>query len=79
MPTTLDTLADDALILPPEQRLALAFRLLKSVESEDDLGAEAAWDTELAQRLERIDAGNDPGRPAEEVLAEIRARYSLNG
>ena len=79
MPTTLDTLADDALILPPEQRLALAFRLLKSVESEDDLGAEAAWDSELAQRLERIDAGNDPGRPAEEVLAEIRARYSLNG
>ena len=76
MPTTLDTLADDALILPPEQRLALAFRLLKSVESEDDPGAEAAWDSELARRLERIEAGNDPGRPAEDVLAEIRAKYS---
>ena len=76
MPTTLDTLADDALILPPEQRLALAFRLLKSVESEDDPGAEAAWDSELARRLERIESGNDPGRPADDVLAEIRAKYS---
>ena len=76
MPATLDTIADDALILPPEQRLALAFRLLKSVDSEDDAGAEAAWDSELAQRLERIESGSDQGRPADDVLAEIRARYS---
>ncbi len=76
MPTTLDNLADDALILPPEQRLALAFRLLKSVESEDEAGADAAWDSELAQRLERIESGKDQGRPAGDVLAEIRAKYS---
>lgn len=32
MPPTLDALAHDALILPPDERVALAYRLLVSVE-----------------------------------------------
>ena len=42
MLATLDALAEDALVLPPDQRLALARRLLESVDLEPEPGAEAA-------------------------------------
>ena len=40
MPATLEVVAHDALILPPDQRLALARQLLESVELEPEPGAE---------------------------------------
>jgi hypothetical protein len=57
MSVTLDAVAHDALILPPEQRLALARQLLDSVDLEREPGAEAAWETEIAQRIARFKAG----------------------
>lgn len=43
-----DALAQDALVLPPDQRMALAYRLLQSVDSDPEPGADAAWETEIA-------------------------------
>lgn len=57
MPATLDALSEEALVLPPEQRLALAYRLLVSVETKPDPGAEAAWEMEIARRIARWDSG----------------------
>ena len=69
MPTTV---AEDALVLPPDQRLKLARRLPDSVEIEPEPGAEAAWETEIARRIERLDAGESKTIPAGEVFDRLR-------
>ena len=72
MSTTLDSLSNEALTLPPDQRLALARRLLDSVDLEPEPGAEAAWEAEIARRIARFDAGESKAIPASEVLARLR-------
>ena len=72
MPVTLDVLSHDALILPPDQRVALAYRLLISVDPEPEPGADAAWETEISQRIARFDAGQSQSVPASEVFARLR-------
>jgi putative addiction module component (TIGR02574 family) len=72
MPSTLDALSHDALVLPPEQRVALAYRLLVSVEPEPEPGADAAWDAEIARRIARFKAGKSKPVPAEKVFARLR-------
>jgi putative addiction module component (TIGR02574 family) len=72
MPATLDALSHDALVLPPDQRMALAYRLLVSVEPEPEPGADAAWEAEIAQRIARFDAGQSQTVSASEVFARLR-------
>ncbi len=72
MPAPLDALSHDALVLPPDQRIALAYRLLVSVEPEPEPGAEAAWDAEIVQRIARFDAGKSKPVPSAEVFARLR-------
>ncbi len=72
MPTTLDSLSQEALVLPPDQRLTLARRLLDSVELEPEPGAEAAWETEIARRIERFDSGASRPVPASDVFDRLR-------
>lgn len=72
MPATLDALAKSALVLPPEQRLALARRLLDSVDLEPEPGAEAAWEAEIAHRIARFDAGESKAISAGEVFSRLR-------
>ena len=72
MATTFDVLAQDALVLPPDQRVALAHRLLSSVEPDLDPDAEAAWEREIARRIAESDAGDVTPIPAAEVFARLR-------
>ena len=72
MSAALEALSQDALILPPDQRLTLARRLLESVDLEPEPGAEAAWQAEIARRIERFDAGESQPIPAGEVFARMR-------
>jgi len=72
MPATLDALAQDALILPPDQRVALAYRLLVSVEPAPECGAAEAWDAEIARRISRFDAGESQPVSAAEVFERLR-------
>ena len=72
MPATLDAVAQDALILPPEQRLALARQLLESVDLAPEPGAEAAWEAEIGRRVARFRAGESKPIPAGEVFARLR-------
>jgi putative addiction module component (TIGR02574 family) len=72
MAAILDALSHDALVLPPDQRVALAYRLLASVEPDPEPGAEAAWDAEIARRMARFDAGQSQPVPAGEVFAGLR-------
>ena len=72
MAATYDTLAKDALLLPPDQRIALAHHLLSSVEPDPDPGAEAAWEQEITERIAQADAGDITPIPASEVYARLR-------
>ncbi len=47
----------DALALPPEARAAVAGSLLESLDDQIDEGAEAAWEAEIARRLDDLDTG----------------------
>ena len=72
MPATLDAVAHDALILPPDQRLTLARQLLESVDLEPEPGAEAAWEAEIVRRIARFKSGEAKSIPAGEVFARLR-------
>ena len=72
MPATLEAISQDALVLPADQRVALAYRLLVSVEPDPEPGAEAAWEQEIANRVARFDAGESKPISAEEVFASLR-------
>jgi putative addiction module component (TIGR02574 family) len=72
MPATLESVTQDALILPPDQRLALARQLLESVDLEPDPGSASAWEAEIARRIARFKAGESKPVPASEVFARLR-------
>ena len=61
---------EEALRLPPEDRLALATELLNSVEGDADPEWDTAWLAELDRRAK--DAGANPA--ALEEWSEVRAR-----
>lgn len=59
-------------MLPPDQRMTLACRLLESVEQAVDEGAEEAWEQEIAERIARFDRGETSSIPAAEVFKRLR-------
>jgi putative addiction module component (TIGR02574 family) len=62
--------------LSMQERAELAHFLIHSLDEAVDADAEAAWDTELARRMEEIRSGNAVGEPADKVFAELRKKYS---
>lgn len=71
MAATLDALSQEALVLPPDQRVTLAYGLLASVEPDPDIAVEAAWDDEIARRIHRFDSGESKAIPASEVFNRL--------
>lgn len=79
-PMAVEKILQEALALPVKERSELAAALLRSIEPEDDevlteAEWEAAWAAELARRAKDIDEGRAQLIPAEEVFAELRARF----
>jgi putative addiction module component (TIGR02574 family) len=73
----LAAIAKDALGLPPAQRLVLARILLDLSEPDQDFspGVEAAWEAEIARRMEAVKAGNARSRTFERVFADLDRRF----
>ena len=71
MADTLEVLSNDALVLPPDQRAELAYRLLVSIEPDSPASTDAAWDEEIERRIARFDAGESRVIPAAEVFARL--------
>ena len=72
MAASFDALTKEALVLPADQRLALAHQLLNSVEVAPDPEAETAWEQEIARRIVRLDAGESNPVSAAEVFARLQ-------
>ena len=76
MPATLEQVTKEAMDLPPRQKLALAEFLLESAEAAADPEAEAAWDSEIRDRIRAIDEGRVAGVPYEDVMRSAEARLA---
>lgn len=66
---------EDALALSPDERAALAYELLESLEADRDPGFDKAWAAEITRRAERFRAGESKGIPFEEVKTRAVERY----
>jgi len=62
---------EGALRLPKSARAALAARLLDSLDTEIDEDSEAAWDAEIARRLQEIGSGKVKTIPWSEARRQI--------
>lgn len=74
MTEAVEMLKSQMATLSVPERADLAHFLLSSLEPEEE-GAEEAWRDEIARRVAEIRSGQAVGRPVDEVLAELRARY----
>ena len=75
MPTLIEELSERARDLSPEDRALLAESLLESLPDESESEAEAAWDREIARRVEQVKSGTARPFSAEDVHAEARRIY----
>ena len=77
MSTLVEELSAKARTLSPEDRARLAEDLLASLEPtpESSTAAEAAWEQEIARRVEEVNAGTAKLVPAQEVYAQTRRLY----
>jgi len=70
-----DKMTNDALSLPEKERAKLAHELIVSLDEHLDSDAGNAWEREICRRVKEIKDRTAKGRPAEQVLSEIRAKY----
>jgi len=75
MSKTAEKLKSQLSQLPAKERAELAHFLLHSLDDSNP-EAEAAWDAELAERIQEIHSGKAIGEPAEKVFSELREKYS---
>jgi len=71
---TVDELMREALSLDATDRASMAHELLNSLESLSEAEIEQLWIEEALRRSAEIDAGIVETIPADEVIAQARAR-----
>ncbi len=69
-------LLQKALSLSEEERAELAGSLIESLDATVDEGAEAAWNQEIARRIEDLDSGNATTVPWEAVRSRISSKLT---
>ncbi len=72
MPQSLKELTEEALRLPPEERVVLAESLLLTIDEEHDRLVDEAIMAELERRLQDFREGKVKGIPAEEAFRRIK-------
>jgi putative addiction module component (TIGR02574 family) len=73
MPMDLDELELEAMKLPSRARAHLAEVLIASLDEDVDAEHERVWAEEAERRFREIQEGQVQTRPADEVLARLRA------
>lgn len=76
MSETAEIMKDQLLSLSVEDRAELAYFLIHSLDEGSDPDVEAAWDVELALRMQEIQNGSESGESADSVFAGLREKYS---
>ena len=68
-----DSVLDEALKLPEQERARLASELLASLDGEAEDGVEAAWAAEVEKRKGEVERGEARLVPWEQVKADVTA------
>jgi len=68
-----DSVLDEALKLPEQERARLASELLASLDGEAEDGVEAAWAAEVEKRKGEVERGEARLVPWEQVKADVKA------
>jgi len=77
MPIAIEDLKSELAVLTNGERADLAHFLIQSLDQDAaDEDADSAWDAELARRVAEIEGGSEIGKPAEQVFAELREKYT---
>lgn len=76
MPKALEEVTKEAMDLSPRERLTLASFLLESTDAASDPGAEAAWESEIGDRIRAIDEGSAAGIAYTDVMQEAERRLT---
>lgn len=76
MTEVVENLKSQLQTLTNRERAELLQFLIHSLDEELDEDAEAAWEIELTRRAAEIKSGKAVGKPAEQVFAELREKYS---
>ena len=66
------TLQEAALSLPPDERAALAEKLLSSLDEPSEAELERAWLSEASRRARELDRGDVQGVSEEDVRRKAR-------
>jgi putative addiction module component (TIGR02574 family) len=74
MSAALEEIAEKALRLSRQEKLALANRLLRDDQQGESAEIEAEWEDEIFARIQAIDDGTAVGVPYEEVIRAARKR-----
>lgn len=74
--TTVEKVRSEVMTLSASERASLAHELILSLDDPSDYDLSATQETEIQRRLKMVREGKASGRPAAEVFADIRARYS---
>ena len=69
-------LKDEILSLSADDREFLLCLLQEALNEDRDEGYDEAWKAELDRRFAEIKSGKAVGRPAREVIDELRKKYS---
>ncbi len=67
-------LLQKALSLSDEERADLAASLINSLDAEADAGAEAAWNDEIARRIQQLDSGQAVTIPWEQLRSRVSSK-----
>ncbi len=76
MSANIETLTEQALLLPANLRAWLAELLLESLDFEEDFPVSAAWREEIERRCKAIENGEVELIPAQEALSNLRGKYA---
>jgi putative addiction module component (TIGR02574 family) len=71
MRATVEGLTKEAIDLPEDQRLTLAYRILSTLEPPISAEIEEAWEREISGRITKFREGKSKSIPADEVFAEL--------
>lgn len=74
MTPSTDAILHAALALPPDNRAALAEKLLESLDDEGRAEIDAAWAEEAEKRIRAFREGKTKATPADEVMRSLREK-----
>lgn len=76
MSRSYEDILEEAINLPMEERSLLAEDLLDSLRTDEEREIEKEWIAVAERRLAEIEAGTATLIPAEDVVRELKAKYS---